>query len=81
MRKLAQIWFEVQEVQLPYLEKEADEPLTEKLQPWTACGMSSDRRQGSGSTLLAGAIAKTTTCGTDLKNRRFIKKNRLLGKK
>ena len=32
MRKLAQIWFEVQEVLFPFLEKEVEEPLTEKLQ-------------------------------------------------
>lgn len=32
MRKLAQIWFEVQEVLFPFLEKEIEEPLTEKLQ-------------------------------------------------
>jgi hypothetical protein len=31
MRKLSQIWFEVQEVLFPFLEKEIEEPLTEKL--------------------------------------------------
>jgi len=31
MRKLSQIWFDVQEVLFPFIEKEIDEPLTEKL--------------------------------------------------
>lgn len=31
MRKLAQIWFEVQEVLFPFIEEEVQEPLTEKL--------------------------------------------------
>jgi hypothetical protein len=31
MRKLSQIWFEVQEVLFPFIEKELEEPLTEKL--------------------------------------------------
>jgi len=31
MRKLSQIWFEVQEVLFPFIEKEVNEPLTEKL--------------------------------------------------
>jgi len=31
MRKLSQIWFEVQEVLFPFIEKEVEEPLTEKL--------------------------------------------------
>jgi uncharacterized protein (UPF0179 family) len=31
MRKLSQIWFEVQEVLFPFLEKEIEEPLTDKL--------------------------------------------------
>jgi len=31
MRKLPQIWFEIQEVLSPFLEKEIEEPLTEKL--------------------------------------------------
>jgi len=31
MRKLSQIWFEVQEVLFPFLEKEIEEPLTKKL--------------------------------------------------
>ncbi len=31
MRKLSQIWFEVQEVLFPFIEKEIEEPLTEKL--------------------------------------------------
>ncbi len=32
MKKLAPIWFEVQDVLFPFLEKEIEEPLTEKLQ-------------------------------------------------
>lgn len=31
MRKLSQIWFEIQEVLFPFIEKQAKEPLTEKL--------------------------------------------------
>lgn len=31
MRKLSQIWFEVQEVLFPFIEKEIEEPLTDKL--------------------------------------------------
>ena len=31
MRKLSQIWFEVQGVLFPFIEKQAKEPLTEKL--------------------------------------------------
>ncbi len=31
MRKLSQIWFEVQEVLFPFIEKEMEEPLTGKL--------------------------------------------------
>jgi len=31
MRKLSQIWFEVQEVLFPFIEKQVEEPLTEKL--------------------------------------------------
>jgi len=31
MRKLSQIWFEIQEVLLPFIEKEIEEPLTKKL--------------------------------------------------
>ncbi|MCD4718801.1 MAG: transposase [Desulfobacula sp.] len=31
MRKLSQIWFEVQEVLFPFIEKQIEEPLTEKL--------------------------------------------------
>ena len=31
MRKLSQIWFEVQEVLFPFLEKQTEEPLTDKL--------------------------------------------------
>jgi hypothetical protein len=31
MRKLSQIWFEVQEVLFPFIEKEVEEPLTKKL--------------------------------------------------
>jgi len=31
MRKLSRIWFEVQEVLFPFIEKEVEEPLTEKL--------------------------------------------------
>jgi hypothetical protein len=31
MRKLSQIWFEVQEVLFPFIEKEIEEPMTEKL--------------------------------------------------
>jgi hypothetical protein len=31
MRKLSQIWFEVQEVLFPFIEKEIEEPLTGKL--------------------------------------------------
>ena len=31
MRKLSQIWFEIQEVLFPFIEKETEEPLTKKL--------------------------------------------------
>ncbi len=31
MRKLSPIWFEVQEVLYPFIEKEMEEPLTDKL--------------------------------------------------
>ena len=31
MRKLSQIWFEVQENLFPFIEKQVKEPLTEKL--------------------------------------------------
>ena len=31
MRKLSQIWFEIQEVLFPFIEKEIEEPLTKKL--------------------------------------------------
>ena len=31
MRKLSQIWFEVQEILFPFIEKEIEEPMTEKL--------------------------------------------------
>ncbi|MCP3874311.1 MAG: hypothetical protein GY699_14300 [Desulfobacteraceae bacterium] len=31
MRKLSQIWFEVQEVLFPFVEKQVEEPITEKL--------------------------------------------------
>ncbi|MCP3941737.1 MAG: hypothetical protein GY710_09690 [Desulfobacteraceae bacterium] len=31
MRKLSQIWFEVQEVLFPFIEEKVQEPLTEKL--------------------------------------------------
>ena len=31
MRKLSQIWFEVQEVLFPFIEKQVEEPLTRKL--------------------------------------------------
>ncbi|MCP4050629.1 MAG: hypothetical protein GY730_07995 [bacterium] len=31
MRKLSQIWFEVQEVLFPFIEKKMEEPLTDKL--------------------------------------------------
>jgi hypothetical protein len=36
MRKLSQIWFETQEVLFPFLEKEIEEPLTEKLKQLVA---------------------------------------------